>query len=200
MVLPGQYSVGMAKFVDGEYTQLAEAQSFEVVTLNNATLPDADRAAVLAFQKELGELQRAVMGASSVIDETLSQLLHFKQSVFDTPNLDRSVVEQVRSLEHRLLDVQVQLTGDATISDRAEFTPPSILDRVQRVVNAQFGSTANVTTTHRRNYEIAAEEFGPVLSALRNLIEVELEDLLESLEAAGVLWTPGRGVPRWRRM
>jgi hypothetical protein len=32
--------------------------------------------------------------------------------------------------------------------------------------------------------------------ALRQLIEVDLRDLERRLEAAGVPWTPGRGVPQ----
>jgi photosystem II stability/assembly factor-like uncharacterized protein len=199
MVLPGQYSVSLAKYQDGEIIDLSEIQSFEAVPLNNSTLPAADRAAVLAFQRDLGELQRAVLGMDAVIEETLSQLRLLKQAVFDTPTAGGEFSDQIRSLELRLLDVRVQLTGDHAVSSRAEQTPPPILDRVQRVVRAQFGSTADVTTTHRRNYEIAADEFAPLLDGLRRLVEVELTDLQSGLEAAGVPWTPGRRVPTWNR-
>jgi photosystem II stability/assembly factor-like uncharacterized protein len=200
MVLPGRYTVSLAKRVNGTVTHLGGARAFEVVPLNNATLPAANRAAVLDFQRSLGELQRAVLGANAVLDETLSQLRVARQGLFDTPETNEALFEQVRSLEVRLFDAQMQLTGDRTISSREEFTPPSILDRVQRVVRAQFGSTAEVTTSHRRNYEIAAAEFGPWLENLRRLIEVELEDFRGRLEDAGVPWTRGQGLPRWRRM
>jgi photosystem II stability/assembly factor-like uncharacterized protein len=200
MVLPGRYTVSLAKRVNGETTHLGEAQDFEVVPLNNATLPAANRAEVLDFQRSLGELQRAILGANAVLDETLSQLQVARQGLFDAPETDEALLEQLRSIELRLLDAQMQLTGDQTISSRAELTPPSILDRVQRVVRAQFGSTADVTTTHRRNYEIAAAEFGPWMENLRRLIEVELGDFRVRLEDAGVPWTRGRGLPTWRRM
>jgi len=198
MVLPGQYSASLAKHVNGEITQLGESQSFEVVPLNNATMPAADRAEVAAFQRSLGELQRAILGASAVLDETLSQLRGVRQAVFDAHGSDETMFQRVREFELRLLNAQVRLTGDNTISDRAEFTPPSILDRVQRVVRAQFGSTADVTTTHRRNFEVASEEFVPLLEDLRVLIEVDLAELRRQLEAVGVPWTPGQGLPRWR--
>ena len=200
MVLPGRYSITLAKHVNGEFASLGEPQTVEVVPLDNATLPAADRSAVLAFRRDLGELQRAVLGANAVINATLSELHAAKRAVFDATAASETLVERLRSLEIRLLDAQMLLMGDRTVSSRAELLPPSILDRVQRAVRAQFGTTAEVTTTHRRNYEIAAEEFGPVLENLRGLIEVELVELQEQLEDAGVPWTSGRGLPRWRSM
>jgi len=62
---------------------------------------------------------------------------------------------------------------------------------------AQTGSTADVTTTHRRNHEIAAAEFAPVFESLRQLIEVDLVELQSRLDVAGVPWTPGRRLPGW---
>jgi photosystem II stability/assembly factor-like uncharacterized protein len=197
MVLPGEYSVSLAKNENGVIFALGETQSFRAVPLENAALPATDRAAVLAFHRELGELQRVVLAANSVINETLAQLSQLRQVSFNLPNSDSETVAQIRRLELRLLDIQVQLTGDPTVSSRAELTPPSILDRVQRAVRAQFGSTADVTSTHRRNYEIAAEQFPPVLESLRVLVEEELLEMQNRFEAAGAPWTPGRRLPRW---
>jgi hypothetical protein len=115
-----------------------------------------------------------------------------------TPAADPQLLAGTRSLELRLQDLQVQLTGDRTVRNRAELTPPSLLQRVQRVVRSQLGSTAEVTGTHRRNYEIAAVAFGNVLEDLRQLIEVELVALYDEMELAGAPWTEGRGLPRWR--
>ena len=56
-----------------------------------------------------------------------------------------------------------------------------------------------MTTTHERSYDIAAAAFEGVLRRLRTLVETDLARLYEAMEAAGVPWTPGRGVPRWQR-
>jgi hypothetical protein len=197
MVLPGSYSVTLAKHVDGEIARLSGTQSVEVLALDNATLPASDRSAVLAFRRELGELQRAVMATNAALNETITQLRDLREVLLSAPSADAALVQDVRGLETRLLDAQMRLTGDRAISSRAEFVPPSILDRVQRAVRAQFGSTANVTSTHRRNYEIAAAEFAPLLDDLRVLIESELNGVVQRVEAAGVPWTAGRGLPRW---
>ena len=50
-----------------------------------------------------------------------------------------------------------------------------------------------------RDYDIAADGFGTVLEKLRGLIERDLRGLGAAMEAAGAPWTPGRGVPVWKK-
>jgi DNA-binding LacI/PurR family transcriptional regulator len=66
-------------------------------------------------------------------------------------------------------------------------------------VSGQLASTSPITTTNKRNYEIAAEAFEKLLEDLRQIIEVEMKKLGVELEEAGVPWTPGRGVPKWKK-
>jgi hypothetical protein len=90
----------------------------------------------------------------------------------------------------------VALTGDTTRSRRNEPTPPSISARVNQVVGGFWSTTSAPTATHRRNYDIAAAEFTPLLASLRTLIDVDLRKIETSAESAGAPWTPGR-VPVW---
>jgi photosystem II stability/assembly factor-like uncharacterized protein len=197
MAMPGAYTVQLGKVVDGVLTPMGAPQIFEAKPLGLATLAAADQAALLEFRNKLGRLQRAVLGANQVVDQTLEELSYAKQAVMDAPAADAALLEQIRSLEKQLLDIQVDLQGDRTISSRAEYIPPSITRRVQRAVGG-FWSSAAPTTTHQRNYEVAGQAFGEVLARLRALIETDLAALEDALEAAGAPWTPGRGVPTWR--
>ena len=54
------------------------------------------------------------------------------------------------------------------------------------------------TDTHRRDYEIAAEEFAVLLGEVRTLVEEDLRALERQLEEAHVPWTEGRGLPTWQ--
>jgi photosystem II stability/assembly factor-like uncharacterized protein len=197
MVVPGRFTVSMAKRVDGVFTPLGSPQSFEAVPLRNATLAAADPAAVLAFRKELAALQRSVVATDRVLQETLSQMEQMKHAVHVTPGADESLAMRLRDLELRLMDAQLALTGNRTVTSRAELAPPSILGRVQRVVWAQFGTTAEVTTTHRHSIELASQGFADFLTRLRPLIEVELVALQDELESVGAPWTSGRRLPHW---
>jgi hypothetical protein len=87
------------------------------------------------------------------------------------------------------------LTGDMTVARRSEARPPSLMDRV----STQTGSTGPVTQTVLRDYDIAADGFGAVLEQLRGLVERDLRGLGAAMEAAGAPWTPGRGLPVWKK-
>jgi len=197
MAVPGTYTVTLAKLVDGVVTALGEPQRFEAKPLGLATLAAADKQALLAFQQKVGRLQRAVLGANRVVHETAEQLEYVRRALMDAPEADPALFQRVRQLQDRLADIRVQLTGDETVTDRYEYAPLSISDRLQRVVGGFWNSSAP-TTTHRRNYEIAGRAFESVLEDLHALVEVEVSELSGALEAAGAPWTPGRGVPKWR--
>jgi hypothetical protein len=194
-VVPGTFTVSMAGLKDGKFFPLGQRQRFEVQTLGLAKLAEEDRAALLAFQRRVGELQRAALGAGSAIREALRRIQFMKQALLDTPGADPDLRERLSSLERRLQDLQVPLYGDRIRERLSEPAPPSILNRL----DAQLGSTGPVTETHRRGYEIAAEAFETWLPDLRRTLEVELRGLEEALEAAGAPWTPGRPLPVWKK-
>ena len=66
MALPGSYTVSLAQRVDGEVTDLAGPVSFRIAPINEPAIAAQDRDAVLAFQRETGELLRAVTGSQRV--------------------------------------------------------------------------------------------------------------------------------------
>ena len=115
----------------------------------------------------------------------------------DAPRADPALAARARELEGQLKDLQVALVGDSVRASKGEPTPSTILSRVSQVIYGHWYSSADATATHRRNYEIAAEQFGPVLAQLRQLILTDLVALENSAEAAGAPWTPGR-VPNWK--
>ncbi len=79
-------------------------------------------------------------------------------------------MDRVDSIHERLADLEIELTGDSTIERRNEPAPVSIASRASRATSG-WTSTAAPTGTHRRQYEIAAEAFAPVLARLRELMD-----------------------------
>ncbi len=196
MVVPGTYRVALARRQGGEVTALAEPQPFEAVPLGLGTLAAEDKAALLAFQRRTARLQRAVLGADRAATEAEGRIAHLKVALRDAPAADPALGERLRDVESRLQDLLVALRGDRVVASHAEPTSPSILERVDQIVSGHWTSTAGVTGTHRRNYRIAADAFGPLLEQLRQLIGVDLVAIEDELEAAGGPWTPGR-LPVW---
>jgi hypothetical protein len=198
LVAPGSYKVQLAKRVDGQVTALGETQTFVAEPVGVASLPAAERAAILEFQQQTARLQRAVLGAHEAAQETNKRIDHLKKALEDTPGADPKLASEARAIEARLKDLQVALDGDAVLRRHNEPTLPGIVERVQGIVYGHWQATTGPTATHRQAYAVAAEEFAPQLERLRALVDVELKALEERAETAGAPWTPGR-VPRWKR-
>ena len=195
LVVPGTFSISIAKQIDGILTPLGQPQTFRVESLGFAALPAKDREELLAFQEKAGKLQRAMMGAGEAAKEAVNRLNFIKKAVLDTPKADPRLGEDACSIEKSLQEIQAELYGDWTVMRRSEPTSPSLMRRL----SAQLSSTCAITATAKRNYEIAAADFSVLLEKLRKLIETDLKKLEEDLEAAGAPWTPGRGVPKWEK-
>ena len=199
LAIPGTYTVSIDQRVDGVLTSLVAPTAFEVVLLIRPSIPVEDREAVLAFQRQTGTLQRAVMGTQAAAQEAANRIDYIKRTIEVFPSLDPGLREVARELELRLMDLREQLSGDPTKPRRSEPAPPGIISRIQTIVSGHWSSTSGPTVTHRRNYEIAAAEFEEILGDLRTLVETDLPALEAQLEAAGAPWTPGRGIPQWER-
>ena len=198
MVAPGEYSARVVLVTDDGHEDLTAPESFTVRPLGTATLAAADRDALLAFQREVAALQRVAIATDRAARETSERLALLRRAVRAAPGLDAAPYEaRIASLEDRLFEIRRVLSRDRTALDRAEFAPPSVMQRVSRVVGAQFRSTSAPTTTQRNSYAVASAQLAEMSAALRALVEADLAALGDELEAAGVPWTPGRSIPRW---
>lgn len=194
-VAPGTFSVSLAKRVNGEFIPLGDAQPLVVESLVLSPLQAEDREALLAFQKEAGALQRAMMGAAAAAQEVSRQIPFMKKALMDTPGAGQDLFLRVAEFENRFREVTEALYGDRTVRRYSEPAKPPLV----WMVDAQLRATAPITEQNRRNFEAAAAAFAGLQDELRRLIDVEFKKLAEDLEAAGAPWTPGRGVPSWKK-
>jgi len=146
--------------------------------------------------ERVARLQRAVLGASDAVKDVARQLALVRKALDATPGADTTLMDDVRAMENRVKDIDVILSGDRVVAGYNEPTPPSIVDRVQAVVAGEWSITSPPTNSHQRSYLVAAATFGPLLAALRTLVDVDLKALADRLEKAGGPWTPGR-IPTW---
>ena len=196
LVAPGSYRVQLAKRVDGVLTPLGGPQTFAAAPLDEPTLGAPDRAARLAFQQKVAKLQRAVLGSAQALTEATTRLAILRQAVDQAAAADSSLRNEIVAVEDKARVLQTELTGDRVIAARSEPTAPGIQDRVANIVQGSWSYSGAPTGTNRRDYDIAAGQFGSWLGRLRTLVETDFKRLGDRAEAAGVAWTPGR-VPVW---
>ena len=196
MAAPGAYTVTLSERIEGKETTLAGPIRFEAIPLGSGAIAAKDRLEALDFQRKTARLQRAVLGATEVANETRNRIAAMKRALDETPEASPALVTRVRSLEAELQDVLVDLTGDPVRARRNEPTPPAIEDRVERIVDSHWRASGLPPATCRREYAIAAEQFGRTLERLRTLVGVDLAKIESEAELAGAPWTPGR-LPSW---
>ncbi|MFQ5733242.1 MAG: hypothetical protein ACE5KM_14975 [Planctomycetaceae bacterium] len=100
-----------------------------------------------------------------------------------------------RRIERRLLDAKDKLTGDTTKESREQLAPMPIMSRLQNALFGTLRQTHGPTKTNRDDYDIARKDYAALAPKLRTLIEKDFEALKQKLDAAGVPWTSGRGIP-----
>lgn len=193
--IPGTYTVDVTKTVDGETTELVAATEFEIEPLTYADTDEPDREAIMAFVKKAHSLSVSVRAATQVADQATGQLSAIKGVIASSTTLDQAMINEVRDLELKLMDIMEAFNGDPTKPQRNESAMPGINGRIRTMMSGAMGTTEGPTGTHRRQYEIAAEQFESVVGDLEDLVKIEIPKLNEKLDAAGAPWTPGREIP-----
>ncbi|MCP4551068.1 MAG: glycosyl hydrolase [Bacteroidetes bacterium] len=197
-VLPGKYLVSLAKNVKGEITELAGPHSFEIRELNNRTLPAADRKELVAFKQKAVKLVNAVGAVSRTIRELNSKIDPYKAATKAfTGNKAIQLLTEVITLENQLKAVQLKINGDRTFGRLDLDGPFALRQRSQSAIYDIYGSTSNIPGSSKRNYEIAADEFSPILDEVKQLVHA-FEMMDDRLGGMNAPVTSGR-LPNWKK-
>lgn len=197
MVTPGDYTVTLAKRINGEVTEISEPQSFTLKPLHNTPEATPDRAALLAFQQDTARMERIVSGATNSSTELRNRLAHLKLGVETIGTSSTALRAQIQQLETQLDDVDVALRGDATIAGRNEPAPWSIRARLSEIRGWGWQTQAPATGSAVNSLEIAKTELDAVLEQMRS-IEAGIGQVETTLEDLGAPFTPNSGVPNWK--
>lgn len=196
LVLPGEYNVSLSKLADGTRTELFKLVKFNARVLNNTTLPADDRRALNSFQQKITRLQRAVLGTQQAVNDLKSRLGSIKTVLNVAPNASAEMKNEWRAVDERLKKILRSLNGDQALSKRNDNQPPSIVGRLMNMMWGQWSSTSTPSEMNKTEYDRIVQQFKPLLSELKNLIEVDVKKLESQLESIGAPWTPGR-LPEW---
>jgi len=191
LVAPGKYSVELALWHNGEVSQLAGPVFFNVIPLDNTTMPAENRDALVAFKKEVNELSRALQGTQRALGQLQNELRHIRKAIARIEQPTEILLTDVRNIESELRDIRKGLNGDAVAGTLDIDKPPSISRRVRFVMFEQKYSTSTPTGTHINSLAIADEEFRPLLERVRKVTDVDMLQLREKLQKAGAPYTPG---------
>lgn len=197
-VVPGTYTVSMSKNVNGEMSSLTGEVSFQVKELNNRTIPASSWADMAAFKKKAVSLVNAINMTRSVLGNMNTKISVYKAAIKGLPsNTSGDLFKEIVALEGELTAARNAMNGDP-IPRRLDIDGDfSTAQRAQNAIFDIFGSTSNVTGTSERNYEIAADEFAPILKSVKEL-QRKFDQMDQKLGQTGISALPGK-LPDWKK-
>lgn len=195
LVAPGEYSVQLGKLIDGRLEPLGEARPFTVRAIRpEPAIPGAPQGERVLFLREADALRRATLGAIRAIDELGAHIAAVKESLREA-NAPPALYERTQRLWQQALALRDRLTQN---SDEVLMHRQSPLTVLERIEVARMGPRWNAhgpTRTQRESLAIARTLYGETVAAVDRLLEHDWAALRRELDAAGLRWTPGRGVP-----
>ncbi len=197
-VMPGKYSVKVLLYQNGEINELAGPESFECNLLNNVTLPAEDNDQMVAYQKQMQEMARQVRGSYKWANDLKDRVQYLRQVIYRTPDASPELIREARGIDNKLADLIYEFKGRTPPASREENPPAPVAlnERLSSMVRVHWGSTAGITETEKKLYNILKEEFPPVHEELKRLYHQEIVPLEDKLETLKAPYTPGR-IPQW---
>ncbi|MEA3443648.1 MAG: glycosyl hydrolase [Bacteroidota bacterium] len=194
--LPGQYFVSLSKVVDNQITELVPRQAFTVESLESEYISIDDKIALAEFQKKLNKLRRVTQATLRIANQTGNKIKHIRVAVEASPKAGTELLEQIKKLEEEIIAINLILHGDNTKKSRNKNVPPTFYGRVESIIYGQWRTSGPPTETQKKSYRIALEEFEPLYTRLKTLVENDLKSIEAKLEAIEAPYTPGR-FPVW---
>ena len=198
LAAPGKYTVDVTQWVNGEVTELVAPKEFEIEPLGFENFTEPDRAEIVAFCNQASKLAISVNAASTLANEADTELDRIIDVIESTPDLDLAMLNEARAIKTKLADVQEKFNGDPTKPRRNEAAYPGFAGRIPTMMFGAMGSYEGPTGTHRNQYDIVESEFTTALDELKAILDTDIVDLRNKLDAAGAPWTPGRKIPDWK--
>lgn len=190
MVPPGIYSASLAKWHEGNMIILGEKVSFKVKTLDNKVMPAKDANEMVAFKRKIEDMDRVVQSASGSLRAALSELNHIRKAITQMEDNEDIWLKEVIAIENKLKVVQRKLSGDPLHGQLDMNPPPSVSDRISRIMYENKYSSAQPTGTHVQSMEIARRQLAAIIPELREILQNDLVKLRNKLQDAGAPYTP----------
>ncbi|MDY0201753.1 MAG: hypothetical protein RBR40_12280 [Tenuifilaceae bacterium] len=197
-VMPGTYAVDVAMVHNAEVKPLVKQEKFTVKALDITTLPATNREQMVAFQREVSKLSKAMVGAEQLAEDLKSEVVVMKQTALYLASAHNELLPFLSEIETELDEILFVFNGHTPKASREELPPAQmpLNQRIRDVVYTQINSTSDITGTSKMQFEILKEEFPPVLMRIRSIAETKILKARQMMDKMDAPYTPGR-IPTW---
>ncbi len=194
MVIPGTYSVTLAKQVDGATTLLSGPIDFEVVPLRNGALKGASFDEIAAFREEIEEFSMSVSALVITMNKDKTKVDAMQKALQRTPSVPGATDSLVYQLKQDLKSLDEKLNGNLAKLEIGEKTDPTIQSRLY-VAMSGTGTTYGPTPMHKRSLAIAKSEYETFRAQLADIHDRRIPETEKLMTEAGAPWMEGQPIP-----
>ncbi|MEM9525700.1 MAG: hypothetical protein AAGA31_03775 [Bacteroidota bacterium] len=189
LVAPGEYSVSMAKEVNGKITELAGPVSFTVKPLHTPTIAGAKPAEYVAYMKEVKAIRADMAAGEEMLDKLSEQVKAMETALAQAPVAPGKMNEALYAFQDQVEVLELQLEGSPSRGEVGEKAPPSVNTHFfagYRGLSTTYGPTPN----QRRSLGIAREMIAEIMPKVKALME-RLPSMQQQLRDAGAPYIIG---------
>lgn len=191
LVEPGDYTIEMDYVVGGNITQLVEPKKFSVTLLDNTVLPAEDRNEKVKFQREVSKMRGEISSYSNILSEINNKIRYFEVAIMRLEKPLGDLLPEFNEIKEESKVINTMFYGD-NVKRRLDIQQiPTASSRVGIIASEQKYSTSSPTKTHLRSFEIAKEEFLPIIPKIDLLVD-RVKKLEDKMKTLGAPYTPGR--------
>ncbi len=195
LAMPGKYKISLSMVLRNQEKKLLAPTEFNVVPLNNTTLPAKDRSELVAFQKKASELARTAYGAQRVAEDLEKRTESIKQALNNTAAAPFELLAKANQISNDLDKILITIRGMEGRGASAEENPPALVtlnSRLSTMLFTSYSTTTNLTKNQKVAYETLYAEIQPIIEKLKKIIDVDLKTIESEMDKLNVPWTPGR--------
>ena len=191
VAIPGKYFIKLDKVQNGKVENLVEKTAFTISTLNQSTLPLPDQQKLLAFNKDISEFRRVVLGTYDYYENLKERIKFLKKGVLNGNVNAVGLLADIKAFEAKKLPIDIALNGDASLAKHEFETLPGLIGSVEGIVGGSWGQAMGPTQTMTEKYGKLKAEFKTIYNSIieLNVLVEAIEQKAESLKIPG---TPGR--------
>ncbi|MCD4724231.1 MAG: hypothetical protein K8R63_05255 [Bacteroidales bacterium] len=192
LVIPGTYTVSLAKEVEGKITELAGPLEFNVIKLYKGALEGMNPLDAFAFRKEMDQMREATSAASITLREAKKKVDAMQTALSRMPEPPGELNEQLYQLKKVLAEFEEQVHGDPAKRELSEYTYPTLRQRLSVASQGYWNLTYGPTLMQIQNLQIARKQFEILKSELEVIVNQQIPDMEQKLIDAGAPWMSGR--------
>ena len=190
LATPGNYSVTLAKKIDGIVTNLTEPKSFEVIPLGKGALKGKSYDEINSFRKDYHGFAQDLKATNTKLSNNMKLLDAMKLALNKSENVNTDLYSRVRKLKENLLSIDKELSGDKTKAEIGEPSDPNANSRSNMYASILSNSTYGPTEHHIEMFNNSKKRLDRVKVKLKD-IEPSIDQLLSDLKDAGAPWIEG---------